>query len=58
MKTIVFLLTVISLSAFADNSFRVYNYTYQNKTQKCSVTVFVPDVGTIKVERLCFNLSK
>lgn len=54
MKTIVFILTVLSLSAFAD-TFKVYNYTYTNKTQKCAVTIFVPDVGKIKVEKLCFN---
>ena len=58
MKAIIALIVVtLATSTFA-STFRVYNYTYKNTTMKCAVTIFVPDTWAIKVERLCFNLSK
>jgi len=56
MKTaIIIMMAIFATTTFADV---LHQYTYTTKTQKCAVDIFVPTKGDIKIEKICFKITK
>lgn len=57
MKILISLILLLSVPCFAGTSYKMYYKTYTTKTHKCSVDIFVPESGPVKVETICFKLK-
>lgn len=61
MKTAIIILALLATSTFAQAQNIggiMYQYTFTTKTQKCAVDIFVPTKGDIKIEKICFKITK
>lgn len=57
MKYIIFLLTVLSLSAFADYGVvKTYHYTLRTATKVCSIDIVILDTGRVTSDSICYKI--